>query len=393
MVEKNRKANDVLERHGEARVHSENLYLQYHTAEEIEEQTMGLLKKKKIQAARKLLKEKGFLTEHRNPEARLKFDNTVHYRLDTVSINTAISSIGSESPHGTGQTDRPPGQTTRPSGQTTRTITETNTGVNNKEEKDLMFLAGGEEFKTFFNRAWSPDDAEMLTTCNPEELEDDLETIAPNKGGLRIDKAKELLTHPVYALFCSIFQTDVSAEKLIPVLSRLRNKTLSCEDLLLAALAVQYHLVEPPESVMELLEGLTGSEKPYRAVCAAKLTGLVNDYIWQRHIIQNYDTDLAISYDVCAKFGQFLDCNVLTKSTVESLSGNDDISYDDHKVGMYALVAATEGGRLNADSVSAWVQGVDADMELSGTYRPLFFSNFSSRTLRCFHRFDPCISF
>jgi hypothetical protein len=47
--------------------------------EELSNGIMGIYKRDAITAARKLLKELGIITEHRNPSDRYKFDNTIYY--------------------------------------------------------------------------------------------------------------------------------------------------------------------------------------------------------------------------------------------------------------------------------------------------------------------------
>ncbi len=80
MASKAKALNDVSERHGDARKRDESL-LQFHTTEEIMSECLGLLSLKGIKAGREVLVNLGFLSEHKNPNPKYKFDNTVFYLL------------------------------------------------------------------------------------------------------------------------------------------------------------------------------------------------------------------------------------------------------------------------------------------------------------------------
>jgi len=86
---KNAELNKIAEQHGEKGMQDTTL-LQFHTMEEIQQQTLGLLSIKKIRKARKILKDLGFIEEYKNPNPRYKFDNTIFYKLNVKKVNNAL---------------------------------------------------------------------------------------------------------------------------------------------------------------------------------------------------------------------------------------------------------------------------------------------------------------
>ncbi len=87
---KNSRLNKIAAEHGDIGTQDESL-LQYHRNQEIYEQCLGLISIKGIAKARTILKERGFVTEHRNPNKKYAFDKTIFYLLHTVKVNSSIS--------------------------------------------------------------------------------------------------------------------------------------------------------------------------------------------------------------------------------------------------------------------------------------------------------------
>ena len=128
-------SNDVAEAHGDNRTQDETL-LQFHTNEEIYEDLMGIMSIKAIRTARTILKELGFVSEHKNPNPRYTFDKTVFYQLHPNVINNALYQLDRRSQEKTHDTDEtsqsirqnvPTVRTKRPNGtdETSATIPET----------------------------------------------------------------------------------------------------------------------------------------------------------------------------------------------------------------------------------------------------------------------------
>ncbi len=89
MSKKNKEYNDVAERHGDKRNQDEKLY-QFHTAEELYDSLMGLCGKTSINKGINLLVSKKFISIHKNPNPRYKFDNTKHFLLHPDLVNLVM---------------------------------------------------------------------------------------------------------------------------------------------------------------------------------------------------------------------------------------------------------------------------------------------------------------
>jgi hypothetical protein len=85
---KARQANDVAEVHGDKRVQDESLY-QFHNEKELEEGIM-LYGKTSIGESLKLLVKKKFISIHKNPSERYKFDRTRHFLFHSVEVQAWI---------------------------------------------------------------------------------------------------------------------------------------------------------------------------------------------------------------------------------------------------------------------------------------------------------------
>jgi len=88
-VDRNKHLNDVAEKHGDSRTQDETLY-QHHTTEKIYEDCMGMISQKGVLKGRRKLVELGFVSEHKNPNPKYNFDNTVFYLLHSEVVNSAI---------------------------------------------------------------------------------------------------------------------------------------------------------------------------------------------------------------------------------------------------------------------------------------------------------------
>lgn len=75
MAEKNERANDVAEMHGDEGVQDTSLY-QFHTSEELQAGIMGIGGEKKIRESLRFLEESGVITITSNPNPRYQFDKT-----------------------------------------------------------------------------------------------------------------------------------------------------------------------------------------------------------------------------------------------------------------------------------------------------------------------------
>jgi len=177
---KNIHLNDVAEMHGEEGTQDIST-LQYHTTAEIVEQSLGLLNKKSIPKAREVLKKLGFISEHKNPNPKYKFDKTIFFKLEIDAINNAIVNWGSsytpkgvtvapKRDHGNTQKDRAITETTS---ETTSEIKEKTYKKKNKPQK--IYSVEFEEAWQAYGRKGSKKSAfkewEKLTEEEKEKIE------------------------------------------------------------------------------------------------------------------------------------------------------------------------------------------------------------------------------
>ena len=73
-----KKKNKLGRKHGLENPYEESL-LQYHSLEDLQEGIMGIGKLTKIKEARKKLKDLGVISEHKNPNKKYRFDQTIFY--------------------------------------------------------------------------------------------------------------------------------------------------------------------------------------------------------------------------------------------------------------------------------------------------------------------------
>ena len=123
---KSRGLNKVAETHGETPTQDTSLY-QYHSTNEIYEQCLGMISMKGIKTGRETLVNLGFISEHKNPNPKYKFDKTIFFLLDTVKVNDSLSqndcTVTSKRLDGIAKTTR----------AITETTTETTTEIKDKE--------------------------------------------------------------------------------------------------------------------------------------------------------------------------------------------------------------------------------------------------------------------
>jgi len=77
--------NDVEEKHGESRSQSEHL-LQWHSTTALQKGLLGLYAETRIQQGVKLLEGLGFISIHKNPNPKLKWDHTNYYLFHPETI-------------------------------------------------------------------------------------------------------------------------------------------------------------------------------------------------------------------------------------------------------------------------------------------------------------------
>ena len=153
-----KKKNDVAEMHGDGRVYDESL-LQFHTEKELAIGLLGLYRETKINDAICILKNKGFISIHKNPNPRYKFDNTHYYLFHPENVQFYIDNHypqrhvedfdGAEmlvkftkrrqkATHRGGNFTGREGEITSPSGEITGTITEITSEITPKTTTETI---------------------------------------------------------------------------------------------------------------------------------------------------------------------------------------------------------------------------------------------------------------
>ena len=79
-------ANEAARQHGKPATQDESL-LQFHSDGQLQDGLLDLYGTKKIREGRRLLVEKGAITEHPNPNPRYAFDKTLYFQLHPEVIN------------------------------------------------------------------------------------------------------------------------------------------------------------------------------------------------------------------------------------------------------------------------------------------------------------------
>ena len=155
-VKKHGHLNDVAEAHGDGRYNEEHLY-QYHSVKELHSEMFGIVAVKKIASARKNLIEKGFISEHKNPNPKYKFDKTVFFLVHPEKIEESLEILKKSSSRQNDVTPENNDSSLRQNGITVtsecrdgnvnmpRTITETTSEITSenllkKKQKDSVDL-------------------------------------------------------------------------------------------------------------------------------------------------------------------------------------------------------------------------------------------------------------
>jgi len=145
-LEQNKKYNQVKERHGETPDIELGL-LQFHTQEDLEKGLLGLFGITKIKESNKKLEKLGFISIHKNPSDRYKFDNTNYFLFHPKNVQNAISSLNFplvKNDQSLAENDQPSVKSDQPvvkndqtrTETTTETTTETNTTTTTQPTPD-----------------------------------------------------------------------------------------------------------------------------------------------------------------------------------------------------------------------------------------------------------------
>lgn len=87
--EKSAEQNAIAQKHGEEGTQDTSLF-QFHTAEQLHSNLLGIAGKHAISDGLKLLEEAGFISIHKNPNPRYAFDSTKHFLLHVHSVQVAL---------------------------------------------------------------------------------------------------------------------------------------------------------------------------------------------------------------------------------------------------------------------------------------------------------------
>jgi len=143
MAEKNKRSNDIAEKHGDSRVHDES-YLQFHTVEELRRQIFNIYGRTYIIKACKLLQDKGAISVHKNPNPKYRFDHTNYYLFHPTICNdwidkvyptidkSIVSSRSSKNNQSTDNNERSSDNIVPSSNNSVRTITKTTSKITTK---------------------------------------------------------------------------------------------------------------------------------------------------------------------------------------------------------------------------------------------------------------------
>jgi len=89
---KAREQNAVAEKHGQEGTQDTSLY-QFHTAEQLYAGVLGMVGRPSINSGLTLLKKKGFIEIHKNPNPRYSFDSTKHFIFCASVVQNALSGL------------------------------------------------------------------------------------------------------------------------------------------------------------------------------------------------------------------------------------------------------------------------------------------------------------
>ena len=127
-------ANRVAEQHGEQGMQDTSL-LQFHTEEEFENGLLQLYGRKKIRQSIQFLMQKGFVTQHENPNSRFRFDKTHYFLFHPEKVSSQLFDISDEAkmPPRRGQKTSRSGQNAASSGQNAAPITEISSEISSRD--------------------------------------------------------------------------------------------------------------------------------------------------------------------------------------------------------------------------------------------------------------------
>lgn len=148
-VEKNQLRSSVAAKHGESFEDSTGL-LQFHTEDDLEIGLLGLYKRKTIREGIKLLTDRGFISIHKNPNPRYKFDNTKFFLFHAETVNAWIKNREPQKIQdflASGKNASRSGKNTSPQGNFAGTIPEITSRDYSSEitskEKETKAFSGG----------------------------------------------------------------------------------------------------------------------------------------------------------------------------------------------------------------------------------------------------------
>ena len=133
-LQQSKKYNQVKERHGETPDIELGL-LQFHTQEDLEKGLLGLFGITKIKESNKKLEKLGFISIHKNPSDRYKFDNTNYFLFHPKNVQNAISSLNFplvKNDQSLAENDQPSVKSDQPVVRNDQTRTETTTKTTTK---------------------------------------------------------------------------------------------------------------------------------------------------------------------------------------------------------------------------------------------------------------------
>lgn len=175
-VTRSARQNEIAEIHGDEGTQDTSLY-QFHNEEELEDGILNLYKKDTIAKAVKLLEELGFITVHRNPNPRYKFDKTRYFLFLPDNVNRWLKNRSS-SPKNRSQSTKKRGR----SSKNQSAITEITSEITDQDylhteqacEKEEMSLptvgakpTEPEQVESELQQPNSPEPEQVTSNCFP----------------------------------------------------------------------------------------------------------------------------------------------------------------------------------------------------------------------------------
>ena len=132
-------ANRVAKAHGDEPTQDETL-LQFHTTTQLSEGLLGLFGETKIRTSLEFLADQGFISVHKNPNPRYKFDQTKYFLFHPDHV----FSIHQKQAFDSSKTTDRDVKSTGPVGESTGTITETPSKITAQTTDDCADVASDE---------------------------------------------------------------------------------------------------------------------------------------------------------------------------------------------------------------------------------------------------------